>query len=295
MVEAVMIWNEPNNLCHWDAHLDFGWTKFAQMTRWAVAAIRGERPHLKCVLGGISPADPRFIMLMSDLEVLNDIDIVAVHGFPGGWCEWQICDWPKRLAAIKAVTSRPVWVTEVGMPSLPDEITQAQAISLTANILEGRTDRLHWYSLYDNKRDGDLCLPRTFKPAAGIVEQHYHYGLLRADGTPKRAFKVFKEHTPFLGLCQWFVFEDPRIHHAAQCMLELGVKCVRTGLSWADSVEPGADAWFDKQMRALDRFDVTVTFCFTPESSGIEPHHSSPPRRIDEFADFCARMVRRYA
>ncbi len=31
-------------------------------------------------------------------------------------------------------------------------------------------------------------------------------------------------------------------------------------------------------MRALEPFDVTVTFCFTPESAGIRPHHTSPPR-----------------
>ncbi len=42
-------------------------------------------------------------------------------------------------------------------------------------------------------------------------------------------------------------------------------------------------------------FDVTVTFCFTPEHCGIEPHHTSPPQEPQEFADFCAAMVERYA
>jgi hypothetical protein len=48
-------------------------------------------------------------------------------------------------------------------------------------------------------------------------------------------------------------------------------------------------------MRALDEFEVTLTFCFTPESSGVQPHHTSPPKRLEEYADFCAQMVRRYA
>ena len=48
-------------------------------------------------------------------------------------------------------------------------------------------------------------------------------------------------------------------------------------------------------MKALEEFDVTVTFCFTPEHRGIAPHHTSPPLVIEEFADFCARMTRRYA
>jgi beta-xylosidase len=69
---------------------------------------------------------------------------------------------------------------------------------------------------------------------------------------------------------------------------------VRTGLSWADSLRPNADAWFDRLMCALDEFEVTVTFCFTPESCGLRPHHTSPPSEIAAFADFCAAMTRRY-
>lgn len=47
-------------------------------------------------------------------------------------------------------------------------------------------------------------------------------------------------------------------------------------------------------MCALDPFDVTLTFCFTPESRGIAPHFTSPPKDVREFADFCALMTRRY-
>jgi beta-xylosidase len=66
-------------------------------------------------------------------------------------------------------------------------------------------------------------------------------------------------------------------------------------LSWSDSLRPNALEWFDRQMAALEDFDVTVTFCFTPESCGIEPHHTSPPRHPEAFAEFCARMIARYA
>jgi hypothetical protein len=48
-------------------------------------------------------------------------------------------------------------------------------------------------------------------------------------------------------------------------------------------------------MHALEEFQVTLTFCYTPEDAGLEPHYTSPPRQIAEFADFCAQMVRRYA
>jgi beta-xylosidase len=75
----------------------------------------------------------------------------------------------------------------------------------------------------------------------------------------------------------------------------LGVRHLRTGLSWADSFRPNALAWFDRQMRALEPFEVTLTFCFTPEHRGVLPHHTSPPHVPEEFADFCAAMTRRYA
>jgi beta-xylosidase len=48
-------------------------------------------------------------------------------------------------------------------------------------------------------------------------------------------------------------------------------------------------------MEALDDFEVTVTFCFTPEHLGIAPHHTSAPAEPAAFADFCAAMVERYA
>ena len=62
-------------------------------------------------------------------------------------------------------------------------------------------------------------------------------------------------------------------------MKRLGVRRIRTGLSWADSFRPNALDWFDRQMEALADFDVTVTFCFTPEHLGLAPHHTSPAAR----------------
>jgi beta-xylosidase len=125
--------------------------------------------------------------------------------------------------------------------------------------------------------------------------RHFYMGLVREDGTPKPALRAFREHAPDLGLCQWFHFEDHRLEAAVRWMKELGVRKLRTGLSWADSFRPDARAWFDRQMKALDPFDVTLTYCFTPEHRGLEPHHTSPPQRVEEFAQFCADMTRRYA
>jgi beta-xylosidase len=120
-------------------------------------------------------------------------------------------------------------------------------------------------------------------------------GLLRQDGTPKPAMEEYAKVAGDMGLCQWFHFEDHRLHDAVAWMKRLGVRHLRTGLSWADYYRPNALDWFDRQMEALADFDVTATFCFTPEHKGIEPHHTSAPKDPREFADFCAEMVARYA
>jgi beta-xylosidase len=120
-------------------------------------------------------------------------------------------------------------------------------------------------------------------------------GILREDGTPKPAAEEFAKYTPEMGICQWFHYHDHRLDDAVAWMKRLGVRYLRTGLSWADSFRPNALDWFDRQMDALADFDVTVTFCFTPEHRGIAPHHTSPPQVKEEFAEFCGEMIRRYA
>src|SRR5437868_4149529 len=103
MVEAVMLWNEPNNLSHWDFQLDPEWKMFAEMCIAAAQAVRRVNPKLPIVLGGISPVDPNFIRLLDSHGVLRQVDVVAVHGFPLDWNHWNIHQWPERIAEIAAV------------------------------------------------------------------------------------------------------------------------------------------------------------------------------------------------
>ena len=294
MVEAVMIWNEPNNKSHWDPTLDEGWSRYAAMTRLAGDAIRAEHSTLPRVLGGISPIDPGFIANMKGQGVLDHVDAVAVHGFPLDWNLWPLDAWPEQVASIQQVTDLPVWISEVGVSSFGADWVQELGLIRTMERVRGLAPRIHWYSLMD--------LPRTWpattrhKEAEGSsYYRHFAMGLLREDGSAKPAARILSEHTPELGICQWFHFEDHRLDDAVAWLRRLGVTYLRTGLSWADSLRPGCDAWFDRQMRALDEFAVTLTFCFTPEERGLAPHHTSPPRHPEEYAEFCARMTRRYA
>ena len=294
MIEAVMLWNEPNNKSHWDPALDPDWFLFAEMVKGASRAIRAENPDLPQVLGGISPIDPHFMRNMIGQGVLDPLDAVAVHGFPLDWNLWQIHDWPEKVAEIRALTHLPVWVSEVGVSSFGAEEVQAWGCARTAELLKGQAPRIHWYSLYDLPREWEATT-RHKEAEGSSYYRHFHMGLLRQDGTPKLALEAFARHTPDLGICQWFHYEDHRLDEAVAWLKRLGVTHLRTGLSWADSFRPNALDWFDRQMAALADFAVTVTFCFTPEHRGISPHHTSPPLVREEFAEFCAAMVRRYA
>ena len=290
-----MLWNEPNNKSHWDFEtLDPDWSRFATMVRLAADAVHAENPDLLRVLGGMSPIDANFVRRLDGHGALEKLDVIAVHGFPLDWNHWSIHDWPGKLKEIQDVTNLPIWVSEVGVSTFGAEEVQEFGLRRTAELLVGRVPRVHWYSLYDLPRAWPATT-RHREAEGSSYYRHFYMGLLREDGTPKRALQHFSEFTPELGICQWFHFEDPRLDEAVRIMRELGVKYLRTGLSWADSFRPGADAWFDRQMRALEDFAVTVTFCFTPAHRGLTAHHTSPPLAPAEFAEFCARMVRRYA
>lgn len=295
MIEAVKFWNEPNNKSHWDfENLDPEWDIFARMVKLAGEAAAAESPGLPRVLGGMSPIDARFVQRLTERGVLDYVDVLAVHGFPLDWNHWPIGEWPDRLKEIQAASHLPVWITEVGASSFGAEEVQDFGLQRSAKLLIGQAPRIHWYSLYDLPRAWPATT-RHREAEGSSYYRHFYMGLFREDGSPKLAARSFSEFTPALGICQWFHFEDHRLDDAVRQLRRLGVRHLRTGLSWADSFRPEAERWFDRQMLALEEFDLTITFCFTPEHLGLAPHHTSPPREPEQFAEFCARMIRRYA
>ena len=69
-----------------------------------------------------------------------------------------------------------------------------------------------------------------------------------------------------MGIIQRFRFENPRLEDAAA-----------------------------RRPQAHEKFETTAAFCFTLESEGMSPHHTSLPKDPMYFADFRARMTERYA
>jgi beta-xylosidase len=292
MVEAVVLWNEPNNLSHWNFKLDPGWVRYANMVKAASLAIRRVNPNVTIVLGGVSSCDCDFLRNMATQGVMEYVDAVGVHGFPLDWNHWQLSEWPDRLAEAAAVSGRPVWVTEVGVSSFGAEEVQAFGMRRTLELLKG-VERIHWYSLFD--LPPSWAAETRHKEAEGSAYyRHYYLGLIKPDGNPKMAV----DHFPVdgsVGFCQWFHYEDPRLDQAVEWMQQRHVRYLRTGLSWADSHRDGAVSWFDRQMKALEPFRVALTLCFTPLHLGLEEHHASPPLHNDDFAEFAAWAVARYA
>jgi beta-xylosidase len=290
MIEAIKLWNEPNNLSHWDFHVDPGWKQFATMTEMAVRQIRAISPRLPLVLGGISPIDPDFIRLLTSYGLLTHLDAVAVHGFPLDWNHWSLNDWPKKIEEIRAVTNLPIWVTEVGVSTFGADEVQVFGLQRTTELLLGRAERIFWYSLFDLPKSWEATT-RHKENEGSAYYRHFYLGLIREDGTPKPAVDYFN---PVLGICQWFHFEDHRLDAAVRWLRKLKVKKLRTGISWADWHRPNALHWFDRQMTAIEEFDTTVTLCFTPPSRGQTPHHTSPPIELTEFGRFAHEVVQRY-
>ena len=97
MIEAAMIWNEPNNKSHWDPGIDNDWSKYAELVRLAGAAIAEAKPGLPRVLGGLSPIDPLFVQALEGYGAMDAVDVIALHGFPLDWNLWPIDAWPEKI------------------------------------------------------------------------------------------------------------------------------------------------------------------------------------------------------
>ena len=299
MIESVMLWNEPNNLSHWDFELDPGLGRSSPtMVRLAADAVRAENPTLTRVLGGISPIDPGFITQHAAQGVLDHVDVVAVHGFPLDWNHWTIRRVARQAAPRSARSpTMPLWVSEVGVSTFGAEEVQEFGLRRTrrtaaragrprstgtaSTTCRARGRRRRGTARRKGRRTTATstwaCCARTARPSARCAH--------------------FPDSRPALGICQWFHFEDPRLDDAVQlAQANSASGSFAPASAGPTSCAPTRERWFDRLMHALEPFDVTVTFCFTPEACGASAAPHEPASRPSASSPTSARrMTRRYA
>jgi CDP-paratose 2-epimerase len=155
---AVELWNEPNNFCEWSREVDPSWEKFAEMI--IPAAEVGRAAGKTVVLGGMAPIDPGFARRLDELGVLDAVDVVGVHGFPGTWEARWVDDetlptlggfadawhgWEAELAPIREITDKPLWITEVGCSTHGRDAEEQMRVFEDA--LAADVERVYWYAL----------------------------------------------------------------------------------------------------------------------------------------------------
>ena len=92
----------------------------------------------------------------------------------------------------------PVWVSEVGVSTFGAEEVQVVRTTAHRGTAARASPRIHWYSLYDLPRAWPATT-RHREAEGSSYYRHFYMGLLREDGTPKRALRIFTEFTPELG------------------------------------------------------------------------------------------------
>lgn len=183
----VELWNEPNNLADWDWRLDPGWEIFCEMI--GGAAHWAQQRGKKTVLAGMAPIDPHWLDLIAQRGVLNYIDAIGIHGFPGTWeFDWQ--GWSIQVAQVQAVLAThncpaEIWITETGFSTWRHgEYAQLEAFM---QAIAAPVDRVYWYAGYDLHRD----LPTQDGIYSDV--RHYHMGLKHANGAPKLLYRLWAE------------------------------------------------------------------------------------------------------
>jgi CDP-paratose 2-epimerase len=179
------LWNQPNNPNEWDTRIDPEWQIFSEMI--GAAAYWARKRGKKTVLPGTWPVDLNWVDLMFDRGVMQYIDAVSMHGFPGTsefpWSGWE-AEVSRMRERLKGRESRAqIWITQTGFSTWRGE--ESAQVRALAEVLDAPVDRIYWQSLHDREssRYGSLHSD----------ERDFHFGLKRAGGAPKLLFQLWAE------------------------------------------------------------------------------------------------------
>ena len=184
--EWVELWNKPKNPLEWDTNLDPNWLIFCQMV--GGAAHWAQKRGKKTVLGASGPMDAQWVRLMCDRGVLQYIDAVGIHGFPGTYEFWWD-GWNAKIARVRNVllqhgSKAEIWITETGYSTWRhDERAQIAAF---VNAMSAPAERVYWHGAHDLE-------PGEAIEAISPDEREFHFGLTRADGSEKLLKRLLRQ------------------------------------------------------------------------------------------------------
>ena len=231
MIEAAMIWNEPNNKSHWDLESDPGWSACAHGATCRPGHRRGAA-RLPRVLGGMSPIDPDFVRFLPRKACSTTWTPLP------SWIPARLEPLADRRVASQARRNpRGHPSARLGMGGwglqLGAEQVQEWGLRRTAELLTGQAPRIHWYSLYDLP----AAWPATtrHKEAEGSsYYRHFHMGLLDEYGQPKLAARDFHDSPPPSASANGFISRTIGLTARCTGFGNSAPPMLRTGLSWAD-------------------------------------------------------------
>lgn len=182
----VELWNEPNNRSEYDYTLDSNWDIFSEMI--ICAAHWSKQLGKKVALGGMSPIDTNWLDFMARRNVLENIDAVGIHGFPGSF-DSHFRPWDDQIEAVKKVLKDhnlepEIWITEAGFSTW--QYDEKQQLQEFVKATSSTADRVYWYSLYD------LCPTRPTVDGFHLDEREYYFGLKNAKGKPKLLYRMLE-------------------------------------------------------------------------------------------------------
>lgn len=210
--EWVELWNEPNNRSEYDYTLDSNWEIFSEMI--ICAAYWCKQLGKKVALGGMSPIDCNWLDFMAQKKVLENIDAVGIHGFPGTF-DPHFRPWDDQIEEVRKVLEDhqlqlEIWVTEAGYSTWQHD--EKQQLQEFLKVTGCSADRVYWYSLYD--------LSPSLPTVDGfhMDDREYFFGIKTHLGKPKLLFRML-ENLDFPTLSQmdwWNTKESSKIKKAAE-------------------------------------------------------------------------------
>ncbi len=200
--EWVELWNKPRNPLEWNTTLDPHWLIFCEMVGGAAHWVRTRGK--KTVLGASGPMDAQWVRLMCERGVMQYIDAVGIHGFPGTFEFWWD-GWNAKIARVRKVllehrSNAEIWITETGYSTWRHD--ERGQIAAFIEAMHAPAERVYWYGAHDLDSSQFSGENKFYSD-----ERERHFGLRRNDGSEKLLFRLLAqggveavENSAWLGL-----------------------------------------------------------------------------------------------